>query len=145
MKKTLIALVAVSLLTVGAYAQQNPTYASQAIVGGTFTTAAQAATNVAFVIDMRKQASVTLQFDNQMSTAATDVQTICVQRSVDGLTYNTALQTIALTPIASTASTLLTNLPSYGAGYLKIAYVTNAAATAIATNTFKYAIKISAP
>ena len=143
MKKTLIALVAVSLLTVGAYAQQNPTYASQIV--GTYKNAAQAATNVAFVIDMRKQASVTLQIDNQMSTSATDDQVIAIQRSVDGLTYNTDLVMIKLVPVASTASTLLTNISAQGAGYLKIAWTTNYAASAVATNVIKYAIKISAP
>jgi hypothetical protein len=138
--KKLVSLLAASLLTAGAYAQ---TYAPQTL--GTFVGAAQAATNVAFVIDCRKQASVTLQVDNIMSTSATDVQTVAIARSVDGLTYSTTLQAIAVTPVASTASTMFTNLPTYGCGYMKIAYVTNAAATGIATNTFKYGIKISAP
>ena len=141
MKKLFLTLAAG--LIACAVSAQEPRYAAQTL--GTYLNAAQAATNVAYVVDCRKQNYVTFQVDNQMSTSATDVQTFAFSRSVDGLTYSTTLQTFTLTPVASTASTLITNINTYGCGYIKFNYTTNAAATAIATNTIKYGIKISAP
>lgn len=143
MKKLLsiVALVAL-LLPVAAHAQ-TPIYGPVTL--GSFVNLAQAATNVGYVIDCRKQESVVLGFANLMSTSATDNQTIVFSRSIDGVNYGTTLYAIALAPTASTASLQLTNIHTLGAGYIKINYVTNAAATGIATNTLTYAVKISAP
>lgn len=145
MKKilSLLGILALSAAMITPASAQSPTYAAQTL--GTYVAAGSTASNVAYVIDVRKQAGVALQWDNQMSTSATDAQTLWVSRSVDGLTYTTTLQPILLTPVASTASTITTNILSQGAGYLKINYGTNAAASAVSTNTLKYGIKISAP
>jgi hypothetical protein len=136
----ILALVATMITSAQA---QSPTYAAQTL--GTYVASGSTASNVAYVIDVRKQAGVALQWDNQMSTSATDAQTIYISRSVDGSTYSTTVQLVTLTPVASTASTITTNILSQGAGYLKINYGTNAAASAVSTNTLKYGIKISAP
>jgi hypothetical protein len=123
---------------------QSPTYAAQTL--GSFTVAGAAATNLAYIIDCRKQASVELQINNRKVGSDTDADTFYVTRSVDGVTYHTALQAITITPVASTASVVCTNVPTYGCGYIKINYWTNAStAAAISTNTLQYAVKISAP
>lgn len=144
MKKLLTLIGAAALLLAAISAQaQAPTYGVQTL--GTFTVNGQAATNVAYVIDCRKQSTVTVGLVNQMSTSATDNQTIVYSRSLDGVNYQTALSTVALAPTASATSVQLTNLNTFGAGFIKINYFTNAAASAVSTNTLVYAVKISAP
>ncbi len=146
MKKLLLVLTAVAAIVLAGNSTaqaQAPIYAPQTL--GTFTVAGSTANAVGYVIDCRKQASVTLQLQNAMSTSAVEAQTIAFSRSVDGINYSTPLQTIALVPTASATSYQVTNILSGGCGYIKINYFTNAAATAISTNTLQYAVKISAP
>jgi len=142
MKKFLLLIGVAALATFNAGAQQ-PIYATQSL--STFLNQPQAQTNVAFVIDCRKQASVTVGLVNQMSTSATDNQSFQYVRSLDGIKYGTVVTTIALAPTASTESVQFTNLLTLGCGYIKLSNFTNAAATAVATNTVTYAVKINAP
>lgn len=142
MKKLFLTLISALGVSIAAHAQA-PIYQSQTL--GTFICAGSAATNIGYVIDCRKQDSVALQVQQRLSTSGTDAQTLVVSRSVDGVNFGTALQSITITPVASTTSTVVTNIPTHGAGYIKIHYWTNAAASALSTNTIKYAVKISAP
>lgn len=146
MKKiTFLAVAAIiGLLAFSGFAQSTAVYQAQTL--GTSRTDGSAATNVSYVIDCRKQASVTIQYVNQMATSSTAAQTVNFSRSVDGINYTTTAQEFSFTPVASTQSSGITNLNTFGCGYIKINYITNAgAANAFATNTLKYGIKIQAP
>lgn len=132
--------IAALLAMVNAASAQGVIYGAQTL--GTTRTDGGAATNVSYVIDCRKQTKVTIQYVNQMATSSTGVQTVNFSRSVDGLNYTTTAQEFSFTPVASTISYGITNLDTYGCGYIKINYITNAAAAnAFATNTLSYAIK----
>lgn len=139
----ILAAVALLLLALPASAQVVARYSPQTL--GTFICQPQAATNVGYVIDCTLQKDALVGFINQMSTSATDNQTIAYSRSVDGINYGTTLFSVALAPTASAKSIQFTNLASNGGGFIKINWVTNAAATGIATNTLQYAVKIGAP
>lgn len=109
---------------------------------------AQGATNLATprVIDVRKQAKVALQLYSIASAATTDNITFYIRSSVDGLTYSTAARTVALAMTGATALTTVTNLDTYGAGYLRLDAISNAAATATVDGCYvSYGVKISAP
>jgi len=141
MKKFILMLAAIAALTMSAEAQ---TYGVQTL--GSFTAVGEAATNVAYVVDVRKQASVTLQWDRVSSGAGAQVISLAFSRSTDGSTYNSTLDSLTLASGGATATTTVTNIPTYGAGYIKIHYMTNAnASTVFTTNTLKYAVKIGAP
>lgn len=145
MKIKFLFAIATIALVISAAAQQTPTYSSQTL--GNFTCAAQAATNVAYVIDCRKQANVSVQctFTNDASGTA-DVGFAFV-RSVDGITYDTRAGLVINIPAnATTKVSVCTNVATFGAGYLKVLWVTNSAATAnVGIGTMKYGIKIQAP
>lgn len=141
MKKFILMLAAIAALTMSAEAQ---TYGVQTL--GSFMAQGAAATNVAYVVDVRKQSTVTLQWDRISSGAGAQVISLAFSRSTDGSTYNSALDSLTLASGGATATTTVTNIPTYGAGYIKIHYMTNANAdTVFTTNTLKYAVKIGAP
>jgi hypothetical protein len=153
MKKILLSLIAVLALCLSTQAQQ-PIYAYQSL--GTFTNIASQSTNISFVIDCRKQASVSLYWlsGSSAATAAYETNAIYIQKSLDGINYATiddinpsglngkkvVLQMNGTTPVS-----VVTNLPTWGCGYMKIAMGSNAAASGTFTNMLGYAIKISSP
>lgn len=141
--KFLLAAAVIGLLAFSptpAPAQAQNVYAAQSL--GTSRNDGSTATNVAYVIDCRKQSTVTIQYVNQMATSSTAAQTVNFSRSIDGLNWSTTAQEFSFTPVASAQSYGITNLLTYGCGYIKINYVTNSgAANAFATNTLSYAIK----
>ena len=142
MKKLIMTLLAIGFVSVTAHAQ-TPVYAAQTL--GTFQQVGSGATNVAYVLDVRKQNTVSIQWDRQSNGAGAQPVVIAFSRSNDGSTYDTTLDTISLASGGATATTTCTNISSYGAGYIKIAYMTNANAnTVYTTNTLKYSIKIGA-
>lgn len=111
-----------------------------------------AATNIGTVIKCDKQKDVALQITLNPKTTATDAIIFYFQRSVDGVTYMPTDYSVSLAPsgTAGVASTTVTNIPAattFGIGFLKLQYVTNAAAAAgVLTNcSVSYASKISAP
>ncbi len=147
MKKFLVLIIGVAALllaTVNTQAQGTPIYAAQPL--GTFRVAGATATNIGYVIDCRKQASVAICVSNALSTSATDVQHFAYSFSADGSRFTDApFNVAALTPVASTPILRSTNISTAGMGYIKLEYFTNAAATAISTNTISYVIKIQSP
>jgi len=122
---------------------QVPTYAAQTL--GTSRNDGSTATNVAYVIDVRKQKTVGLAVVNQMATSSTAAQGVAYSVSVDGINYS-AITVTNVTPTASAQSTTVIPIDCSAIGYIKINYLTNAgAANAFSTNTLVYTVKISAP
>lgn len=143
MKKILAILAMVGLFAISTQAQL-PTFGAQTL--SSFTCAGSAATNIGYVIDCRKQNVVFLQVGGKLSGSGTDAITYAFSRSADGVTYTPVVDLLTLTPSGATAVNTWTNLQSFGAGYIKINYMSNAAASATWTNTIgTYAVKISAP
>ena len=148
MKKTkqiIVAAIALAFAAIipTASAQREPVYQSQTL--GTVRIAGSTATNVNYVLDVRKQKDVFVQIQNNLDGAGTDAISIGFTRSVDGLVYNTVPLSIAVAPNGTALTTVFTNIATHGAAYIKINYVTNAAASNVSTNTIKYGIKIQAP
>ncbi len=158
MKKIILSFIAAFALCLNTHAQAGPTYAAQNLV--TFTNKASEVTNLAAnaystTIDCRKQASVALQWlAGSTSGATSDTNSIFLQYSVDGLSWSSGYDTtpggptgkrVTITLNGETPVCLVTNIPTFGAGYLRILSATNSAGTAITTNVIKYGIKISAP
>lgn len=132
-----IGLLAFSLMPTPAPAQVN--YAAQTL--GVSRNDGSTATNVAYVLDVRKQSVVGLQVVNAMATASTAAQGVAYSTSVDGSKYS-AITVTNVTPVASTESTTIIPIDCSAFGYIKINYLTNAgAANAFATNTLSYTIK----
>lgn len=112
-----------------------------------------AATNIGSTIDCSSQQQVALRVTMAPKTTATDNISFVFQRSLNGVDYETAgtfVLQLAPSGTAGGTNTVVTNLPAaftYGSGYVKLQYVTNAAAAAgILTNCIvDYATKISSP
>ena len=136
------ALLACSMVS-SVMAQGNPVYGSQVL--GTVLIPAQGATNVAWMIDVRKQKDVAVQIEMQNSTSATDVISLAYQYSVDGINVGSTTNLLVLAPTGVTKRIVPTNILSGGVGFIFVPYLTNAAATAICTNRTLYGVKISAP
>lgn len=127
---------------------QAPTYYPYTIVASNSATcAATAGTNVNKVIPCGKQASVALQIELMADATGAYVFTVPIQYSMDGAIYSgMAPNSIAISFNGVTKQTIVTNVPTWGAGFLKIPYLTNATASINVTNIIiKSADKISAP
>jgi hypothetical protein len=130
-------------LLVAANAQaQAPVYASQTF--SAFSCAATAGTNVGLVIDTRKQTSVDIQVELMADASGAYTFTVPFQYSLDGITYaGMRSGAIAVSFNGVTKQTVVTNIPTYGAGYVKIPHLTNATASINVTNgVIKYGIKV---
>jgi hypothetical protein len=149
MKKTLFKLYGFALLLISfalPAISQAPVDGMQTLSSG-FTCATGATTNLNWVIDVSRQAYVGLQLKVTYNTATTtNTATFTVQRSVDGVTYDTTQGTpVVLTANGTTQVVTLTNLPSCGARYMKVTTCVNSAGGGISAGGGAYAIKISAP
>lgn len=144
MKKLLFGILGLIALAIPARAQ-SPLYAVSSY--GPFTCAASAATNVAYVLDVRKQKDMMFQLEQIYKQAGTANVTYWFAKSVDGVTYETTLSSIPVAGNGNTQVLTLTNINSLGAGYIKIVYITNASAAGVdMTNGFvRIAYKLSAP
>lgn len=154
MKKIILSLIAVTALCLSTQAQ-TPTYGNQLLLN--FTNQPSAFTNMSAVIDCRKQASVSLIWIGGGQTGtSTATNNIFVQWSNDGTTWSTLPndatpngqvgKRITLTLAGGVVPTVLqTNIPTQGAGFMKIYGPTNSDATVVTTNLLYYAIKISSP
>jgi hypothetical protein len=149
--KRLLTLIALAALFLGAVSTQAqvPTYGSQTLWttnGAGIPAATAVAGNV--VIDCRKQNTFALQITAQSDTGGGAIS-LTLTPSVDGVTFANATtpygaKTVGFTP-AVTATTLFTNINTYGAGYYKLSYVTNDTGAACTNLSIKYGVKISAP
>lgn len=123
----------------------DPIYNPQSL-NTTATCAASAATNVAVVIDCRKQASVTVWLKAQADAANSANTIVNYSYSRDGIVYGTQQFNFGFANLGTTAAINFTNLSTYGNGYIKLNYVTNAAASGALTNIgLHYVTKIQAP
>ncbi len=147
MKFTFAALAAFALLALPAGAQM-PTFGANSAGWTGIKCPAASATNLNWVIDVSKQASVGVMLSAQGNTNGVLIGNFAYVRSVDGVTYESAASTVSVTaPTDYTTSNVLTNLPSYGAQFIKFLYFTN---TTGPTGTFtniaaSYGTKISSP
>lgn len=148
--KKLLALIGLAAVAVSMNAKaQVPTYGPQTLWstnGAGIPSATAVAGNA--VIDCRKQNTFMLQVNAQCDTGG-GAMSLTLIPSVDGVTYSTATvpngaKTVGFTPTTA-GVTLCTNLNTYGAGFWKLAYVTNDTGAAITNLTIKYGVKVSAP
>ncbi len=153
MKKIILALMAaITIAATIASAQVGPIYANQTLVSHV-AVLGSAQTNLGVVIDCRKQAKVTLQITTTNSAPdAVSKNTLYYIRSLDGTSYETTTN-IAACQVAWNPNTnavpqvIITNLDTYGCGYIKLSYLTNAggSGTNIGDVNISYGIKIGAP
>lgn len=145
--KKLIMLI--GALAIAAISTQAQTYSAQNVGLGLTAIAATGASNILATLDVRKQKDVAVQIDFKLSGSGTGNQTLVFERSVDGSTWTTLSadkSSVVIAATSGTVSTTVTNLPTYGCGWIRLATWTNADASRYVTNlTVKYAIKINAP
>lgn len=122
--------------------------------GSTQTVLAGGTTNFAAgnVIYCGKQASVPVSIAFKMDGAGTGAQTLVFARSVDGSKYESLAAkrtTVGIAATGATESITVTNIPTYGAAYIKLVSWANgetAGSGVNATNiVLKWGEKIGAP
>jgi hypothetical protein len=134
-----------AILFAGVTAQaQVPTYGAQTLwtTNGAGIPSATAV-STSSVMDVRKQASVAVQVTAQSDTSGAAIGLLLLP-SVDGISYPTTGYYFTFTP-GQTSTTVVTNFNTYGAGYMKLSYITNATGAACTNIAVKYGVKISAP
>lgn len=145
MKKLFITL-GLALLCVSVKAQ-SPIYAPQSL--GVYTCAAATATNLGYVISCGKQANVGIMVasTNTLDLTGTGNTLYYYQRSIDGTYYETNLSVFAVPGQGKNPAVVVTNIPSQGAGFIRIAYATNAfgASTNLGWGQMWYGVKINSP
>ena len=143
--KRILALLTISLLAISASAQTVPLYSS-VLLTSSITNAPSSATNAALVLDVRKQAKVGVQVTQKNDASGTAAITYVYSRSADGVTYCSTYDSFAVNANGTTAVTTNFVIDTYGLGFIKFHYITNAAASAGLTNlSMTYAIKLGAP
>ena len=117
------------------------------LASGSATCAATAGTNVAKTFDVRRQPSIPIQIELMADDAGAYTFTIPFQYSVDGSTYAAmASKSIAISFNGVAKQTIVTNVPTFGAGYLRIPHLTKATAAINITNiVIKGAYNTSSP
>jgi hypothetical protein len=145
--KKLFVTIGLALLCVSVKAQ-SPIYAPQTL--GTFTCAASTATNLNYVVSCGKQANVAVAITTTNTLAeAGGVQgmNLVYARSVDGTYYETNQGIWGIVGKGTNINTVITNLPTQGAGYIKFWYGTNSngGTTNVGWAVMSYGVKISAP
>jgi hypothetical protein len=114
-----------------------------------FASASCAATTTVtknFVIDVSKQANVGVQITANCGAASNSNLVFTFTRSVDGSQYDTVGQSVTFVANGTNTKSILTNLPSSGANYIKLTtYAWDDPATYVTNLSVKYGVKISAP
>jgi hypothetical protein len=124
---------------------QIPTSASQALVTGGSCAATTTVTRN-LVMDVSKQANVGVQITANCSAASNSNLVFTLTRSVDGSQFDTVGQTVTWVGNGTNTKSILTNIPSYGANYIKLTtYAWDDPATYVTNIAVSYGIKISAP
>jgi len=141
--KHIIAIIALAAIVLPASAQV-PTYGSQSLwsTNGSTAIPSAVAKTVGAVIDCRKQNSVALQISAQGDTSVA-AGFLAYSRSVDGSSYSSAKDSVSVTPTTA-GVVVITNIPTYGVGFIKVDYYTNATGAAVTNLVLKYGVKISA-
>ena len=149
MKKILLGIAAMALAA-PLLGQDAPVYAAQGFnVTATNCVAAASTATINQVFDVRKQKDVAVQISFLMSSTGTGNQTLTFQRSIDNSNWEseTAKKTvIVIAATGATKTTTVTNIPTEGAGYIRLATWQNGQAGQYATNiACFYGLKISTP
>jgi hypothetical protein len=153
--KTFLAIIGLAALVLTSNTQaQTPVYSAQTLwstngaVGAGIPAATAPVINA--VIDCRRQASITLAITAQADTGVAAGNAVFVY-SIDGTSYSpstgtqTMVKTVAVTPLVASAVTVVTNLNTFGCGYMKFLYYTNDTGASVTNMVVKYGIKIQAP
>jgi hypothetical protein len=138
-------ILALALLTCSVHAQK---YGWGTVTPGFSQIAGSSATNGATtaVIDCRKCQNVALQLKTQSDAANTANTVFAFAKSVDGTSYGADVLLVPVANAGTTATHAVTNFVVGGIGYLKLAWVSNAAASAVVTNfQVRYSTKLNAP
>ncbi len=99
-----------------------------------------------FVIDVGKQAGVGVQITANASAASVSNLVFTFTRSVDNVQFDTVGQTVTWVGNGTNTKSILTNLPSFGARYIKLTtFAWDDPATYVTNLSVRYAVKISAP
>lgn len=140
MKKAVSLIVAAGLLALAAFtAQAQARYDSSYVLASgdatyiTIPGGGGAGTNVNYVIDARLQDKITLQIDVLCNTNGAYTFSFPIQRSGDGVSYAAITDYITFA-VSGNSNTVLTNLPTYGVGWLKIPWLTNNSVSGTITN-----------
>ncbi len=124
---------------------QVPTSASENVYTGA-SCVATTTTTKNLVIDCSKQANVGVVISQKASGASNSNMVYTFKRSVDGSTYDTVGTTVTVVGNGATQVTVLTNLPSWGANYIKLTtYAWDDPATFCTNMSMSYGVKISTP
>jgi len=132
------ALALVALLAApssNAQARYDSSYAimNSASTAGAIQIPGGVTTNVGWIVDCRLQDKITLQIDVGANTNGASTLAFPIQRSGDGTSYSATMETITLST-AAYATTFITNVPSWGVGWLKIVSLANGSASGTYTN-----------
>lgn len=140
MKKVVSTIVAAGLLALSAFTvQAQARYDSSYVVASgdatyiTIPGGGGAGTNVNYVIDARLQDKITLQIDVLCNTNGAYTFSFPIQRSGDGVRYAAITDYITFA-VSGNSNTVLTNLSTYGVGWLKIPWLTNNSVSGTITN-----------
>lgn len=143
--KTLLSIAAVLALAASVNAQ---TYSYQSLDIGTNMVEYGETQTANAVMDVRKQDDVCFLLSFNLNSTGTGDQTLVFERSLDGTTWGTAgtpgaAQTVVVAATSDTTLTLMTNLPTYGCGWIRLKSWANGDDAEEATNIVcGYAIKI---
>ena len=142
----IFAAVALLALPTLAQAQYSRVYGPQPLTLRTNYIGASTATNYNLTIDCAGQRNVTLMLHQQNDDSGTANLTYVFYGSLDNSTFATAPTfSVALAANGTTAVNTLTNIDTLGYGYLRLGYITNAAASANCTNvSVSYGLKLGA-
>lgn len=136
-KLFLFSLTALLLAAVPAHAQYNIGSATVANISATTTNS-----SVGLVIAATRGQSVAIQPRLQLSGAGTTAVTFVLDRSVDGVTWEPAFATFAVTPAGTAVVTAVSNQTLGSVGYLRINEIRNPNSSAINNLTVKWAQKV---
>ena len=104
------------------------------------------ASNTTSVVDCRFQDKIAIQFDAQFASNTTHSVSFPLLRSGDGVSYTTYAAADYITlAFSGFTNTIITNLPTYGCGWLKFQYLTNAAQDNLTNLVIRPIIKRNAP
>lgn len=136
--KKLLAFIALAALALPAFAQVS--YQPVQVVSGV-TNDAATGTNIAKLIDCRKQSKVTIALTTYYDAASNGTNGFIYQRSVDGSLFEAPVQVVQMGTgtggggIVAGGQTIHTNIDTLGCGWIKINALTNWFTTSKMTNS----------
>lgn len=136
-------IISVTLLAVGAMAQAN---SAETITIPSGTVAVAGVSNVNAVLEVTKQASVSFVMTAKQSAAGTNGPIkLLFDYSNDRSKWSTATKPVTFAATGLTELVGQTNIPTYGARFIRWKTIENADSGGITNLTATYAIKVGAP